>query len=57
MTKRVAIAVDANGVGWFHRLPPEPPPKGCPIVMDDGVTPRYQDWNPQIVGADNDGQQ
>ena len=29
MLKRVAIAVDANGVGWFHQLPPQPPPRGC----------------------------
>ena len=48
MLKRVAIAVDANGVGWFHHLPPQPPPRGVPLIQDDG-SPTYLDW---AVGPD-----
>ena len=46
-----------TGITWLRQLPPKARPKPTPIVMDDGITPRYQDWNPQIVGDDNDGQQ
>ncbi|MGB6561104.1 MAG: hypothetical protein WBE69_00720 [Candidatus Binataceae bacterium] len=54
MLKRVAIAVDANGVGWFHHLPPQPPPRGVPLIQDDG-SPTYLDWRSDLVGGDNDG--
>lgn len=56
--KRVAISVDANGVGWFHRLPPEPAPVRPPITLDDGSL-RYRDWDPSAIigsGGGDDGQ-
>jgi hypothetical protein len=57
MTRKVAIAVDTNGVGWFHHMPPEAPPVRPPITLDDGSL-RYRDWDPTaIVGGDDDGQQ
>jgi hypothetical protein len=42
MTKRVAIAVDANGTGWFHHMPPDPP-KPHPVAYDDDGFPRFLD--------------
>jgi hypothetical protein len=55
MTRKVALAVDANGVGWFHRLPPAPPPRGTPLVQDDG-SPTYLDWRSDlIIGGEGDG--
>jgi hypothetical protein len=40
--KRVAVAVDANGVGWFHQLPPQGP-KPHPVSYDDDGFARYVD--------------
>jgi hypothetical protein len=53
--RRVAVSVDANGVGWFHRLPPESPKPRPPIILDDGSL-RYRDWDPKaIIGDDDNG--
>jgi hypothetical protein len=53
--RRVAIAVDANGVGWFSHLPPAPPPKGVPLIQDDG-SPTYRDWDSKaVIGGEGDG--
>jgi hypothetical protein len=46
---KIVLERDANGAGWGHPVPLKPAPKGVDIVMDDGVTPRYQDWKSPLI--------
>jgi hypothetical protein len=54
--ERVVVVHDADGVGWGHPVPLKPPPKGVPLIQDDG-SPTFRDWDPTaIVGGEDDGQ-
>lgn len=44
-------------ITWLTQVRPEPPPRGVPLIQDDG-SPTFRDWDPTaIVGGDDDGQQ
>jgi hypothetical protein len=45
-----------TGITWLRQLPPKPPPRGVPLIQDDG-SPTFRDWdNSSVIGGEGDGQ-
>ena len=44
-------------ITWLSQVKPKPPPRGVPLIQDDG-SPTFRDWDPSaVIGGDEDGQQ
>ena len=43
-------------ITWLTQVAPKPPPRGVPLIQDDG-SPTYVDWRPDLTIGGDDGQQ